>query len=170
MSQLADKMKVPNPHHPGAPARMADGRLFTDYRGNGTLLTPLGFRPFAEFERRGTMIATGDAATAGDRSIATLRAASTGCVDTMVPELDKRVYTNRSVERLPNHAVGIGSGRFYLPKSQSGLIGGDPDYLAAATFPAIPGVFSANPNLYVPAPATVTKPVGPYNRYSAPYN
>ena len=91
------------------------------------------------------------------------------CVDTMVPETAKRVYTWNSATLIPTAAgsVGIGTGTLYLP-GQPGLVGADPDVLAAATYPVIPG--SIKPMMVsIPtgSPAAVTG--RPRNRYAAPY-
>jgi len=108
-----------------------------------------------------------------DRSLTVMKAGSTGCVDTMVPELTKRVCGWNGCVTLPAHGVGIGQGRLYLP-GQPDLAAADPDVVAAATFP-MAGTFSSNPDLYVVSPpsaasrnATRVVPARP-NRYSAPY-
>jgi len=112
---------------------------------------------------------------ARDRQIAVARAAPTaGCVDTMVPELTKRVYAwNGPVEGTAQPA-GIGNGRLYLP-ARTDLVAADPDVVAAATFPLsmLPGSYVPIANLYGPAaggpaPAGTVGPMKP-NRYSVPY-
>lgn len=175
--------QIPNPHHPGAPARMADGRLFTDYRANCLLLPKRSAGVWADWERHQTMKRTGEVAIKADRGLTVMRAASYGCVDTMVPELTKRVYSwngpaasalgmQGSVE-LPCQAAGIGTGRSYLP-GRLDLIGGDPDVLAAATFPTMPGTFSTNMELYTAVPQMPPVPAGPaparMNRYAPPHS
>jgi hypothetical protein len=92
----------------------------------------------------------------------------------MVPEFSKRVYAWNGPVELVSQPVGLGTGRMYLP-GQPGLIAGDPDALARATFPdsMMPGTFSPNPNAYMMGgvkPATVaSETVGVRNTYSAPY-
>lgn len=166
---------VPNPRYPGSPARMADGRLFTDYRANCSLLAPLGAGRWADFDRKQAMVNTGAQMIGTDRALLAMRAGTSGCVDTMVPELSKRVYNwDGPAAQMLAHPAGLGTGRLYLP-GRSDLVTGDPDVLAAATFPAalLPGTFSSNPQLYTTmkpyAPvATAVLPARP-NRYSAPY-
>ena len=170
---MANRLMIQNPHHAGAPARMADGRLFTDYRANCALLPPLPKGTMnPDHERRQTMIQNGTATINTDRSIAVLRGGVTGCVDTMVPELVKRSYTWQGPVTLPCQATGIGTGRLYLP-GQEALAWGDPDVLAAATFPELAGTHSANRQLYVaaPLPSIDRRSAMPatYNRFSAPY-
>lgn len=172
---MASRAMIPNPRYPGAPARLSDGRLFTDYRPNCELLPTLGTGTWADFDRKQNMINTGAIKIKSDRSTTVLRAGSVNCVDTMVPELTKRVYAwNGPVGTLGSHAVGIGNGRLYLP-ARTDLVAGDPDVLAAATFPesVMGGIFSANPQTYMAAPivlpqARAVLPPGK-NRYSAPY-
>jgi hypothetical protein len=106
-----------------------------------------------------------------DRSTTVLRAGSVDCVDTMVPELTKRVCTWNGCKTLPAHAAGIGQGRLYLPGRQD-LVAADPDLLAAATA-FDHGTFSVNPNSYIAGSpfvpsAAIAVPARP-NRYSAPY-
>lgn len=167
---MANRLMIQNPHHAGAPARMNDGRLFTDYRANCALLPPLvkgAMNP--DHERRQTMIQNGMTTMNSDRSVAVLRGGSTGCVDTMVPELIKRSYTWQGPVVLSGQAVGIGTGRLYLPHHTWS----DPDVLATATFPELAGTHSANRQLYVaaPLPSIDRRSAMPatYNRFSAPY-
>ena len=165
------KMRTTNPHFPNSPARMADGRLFTDYRENCRLLQQHQDPTFgASFNDKQRMQQTGSILMNTDRSLTVMRAASLSCVDTMVPELTKRVYNWNGGTTLPAHAAGIGQGRLYLP-DRTDLVAGDPDVLAAATAFDF-GTFPSNPNLYMAGAAPVVVPrVGPrtLNRYSAPY-
>jgi hypothetical protein len=176
MSRLIDAMRTPNPHHVGAPARMADGRLFTDYGANCKLL-PIKKTagPFAEFELHQRIQAAGQSQRRNDQMTTVLRAANTICVDTMVPELSKRVYAWNGGEALMAHSVGIGSGRMYLP-GRPDLVTADPDVVAVATIPdaMLPGTFSTSPTSYVasgiPAEKRATAQLpATYNRYAAPY-
>lgn len=167
--------RIPNPHWTGAPAHMSDGRLFTNYRSNCSLLPQKQPRHlWGDFERRAGMLATGTLQAGTERSLAAMAAGRAGCVDTMVPELNKRVYDWRGgVQGLAQRA-GVGTGRLYLP-GQPELMSADPDVVAAATIPdsMLPGTFNPNPFLYAPAIAmpTASGPVVPArrNRYSAPY-
>ena len=158
--------RVINPRYPSSAARMADGRLFTDYRGNCQLFTNTDFDTKQRFMTNGTL------QMQNDRTLLTMVAASTGCVDTMVPELTKRVCDWSGCQTLPSQPAGLGQGRLYLP-GRKDLAAGDPDVLAAATFP-MPGTFSANANPYFMDTGLVARsghigvPARP-NKYSAPY-
>ena len=169
---MSSKAQIPNPRYPGSPARMADGRLFTDYRSSCSLLSQPPARSPAfgyDFERKQNMQKAGIHMISADRSTTVLRAGTVGCVDTMVPELTKRVCTWNGCTTLPAHAAGIGQGRLYLP-GRSDLVAADPDLLAKATA-FDHGTFSSNPNMYAPvSPVSVASivPAKP-NRYSAPY-
>lgn len=170
-----------NPHWPTSAARMADGRLFTDYRPNCDLLAPKDGSAWADFDRRAAMLR---ASPKADRVLASMRAASTNCVDTMVPELQKRVYqwngpaTSALGMQGPvavglSHAAGIGTGRLYLP-TRLDLITADPDLVAAETIPdsMLPGTYPVRASLYGPGSASVgPAPAAPvkHNSYSAPY-
>jgi hypothetical protein len=153
---------------------MADGRLFTDYRANCKLL-PVKKQagPFAEFGLHQQIQQMATNQIRNDRMLTVLRAANTGCVDTMVPELTKRLYTWEGPQVLMAHPVGIGSGRMYLP-GRPDLATADPDVLAAATFPEMAGTFSSNPTSYIamgiPAEKRATSQLPlTHNRYAAPY-
>jgi hypothetical protein len=161
-----ERSMISNPHHKGAPARMADGRLFTDYRPNCDLMAPLKAEPFSEYTRKGSMMRNAQFSIATDRNMLVMRAGSLGCVDTMVPELNKRIYAwNGPIAEVVAQPVGFGTGRMYLP-GQPGLALADPDVLAAATFPELPGTFSM-----MRASTSVRQPSGfPQNRYSGPHD
>jgi hypothetical protein len=162
---------IPNPRFPGSAARMADGRLFTDYRPSCTLIPANTAKPWSEYQRHVQLQTTGAHVMAADRNAAIARTASANCVDTMVPELSKRVYRwDGLVEERINQSAGIGTGRLYLP-GRTDLIGADPDVVAAATFPVIPGTFVMRSSPYGPQAAAKPADAGPtqHNRYSAPY-
>jgi hypothetical protein len=173
MSGLIDALRISNPHHEGTPARMADGRLFTDYRPNCKLL-PVKKQagPFAEFTLHQQMYKNAESQRQNDRMLTVMRAANTVCVDTMVPELSKRVYSWDGPKEGIAHPAGIGTGRLYLP-GRPDLVTADPDVVAAATFPEMAGTFSPSPASYIAGGlvekrATAQLPVT-YNRYAAPY-
>lgn len=159
-------LRASNPHYPGSPARMADGRLFTDYRANCHLVYGAN-----TFDRKERMQKTGVHAIQGDRDTSVTIASTTGCVDTMVPELSKRICTWNSCKTVASEAVGIGQGRLYWPDVSVQ----DPD--AMASLVTIPNTYSAQAHtyagLYAPAPAAYNQgvPAVPvrHNRYSAPY-
>jgi len=161
--------RIINPRFPGAPAWMSDGRLFTDYRPNCELA---GSPSNASYDSKSHLQSMGALQIKTDRSLTVLRAGSTGCVDTMVPESTKRVCAWDGCTTLPAHAGGIGQGRLYVWQRPE-LAGADPDVTAAATisFP-LPGTFPASPDLYAAGPSSRSPgTVGPAkpNRYSAPY-
>jgi hypothetical protein len=170
---MSARMVIPNPKYPGAPTRMSDGRLFTDYRPNCDLMTPLQSGEWAEWERRQNMIQTGEVRMKTDRSTTVMRAGSLQCVDTMVPELKKRVCGWDGCVTLQSQAAGIGTGRMYLPGNPA-LVAADPDVIAQKTVPPMFGTFSPNPQDYVAERiplhpiASVQTPMQK-NRYSAPY-
>jgi len=167
-------MAIPNPHWPGAPARMADGRQFTEYRSVCKLLPPMPDGPWGSFEQRAAVIAGGDTQRWSDRSLTAMRGGQTRCVDTMVPESAKRIYSwDGPVVVSGPWQQGIGMGRQYLPGAPQ-LAGGDPDRLAAATFPDMPGTFDANAQQYSSLkinPVSIANYKSKkYNRYSQPYS
>ena len=149
--------RIPNPRYPGSPARMSDGRLFTNYRPN--------CNKESSFEAKERRQQSGQTQIHIDRAMAAKRAATVGCVDTMVPELTKRVCTWNGCTTIPAQAVGIGQGRLYLP-ARTDLVE-DPDALATKTaFPF--GTFPVKTPTFVPtSPVTDLPPTR--NRYSAPY-
>lgn len=153
--------RIVNPHYPSAPNRMADGRLFTDYRPNCTLLAP------ATATRRSQMQANGEALMAEDRYMTVKRAGQTGVVDTMVPELYKQSYMWSARFEGMAHPAGIGTGRMYLPGRVEELVRADPDIVARETFPTLEGTFSS----YVDRVEVEMSPVSTVrrNRYSAPH-
>lgn len=171
---MLSQFRIPNPHYPNSPARMSDGRLFTEYRSRQ--------EPPPSFEYKHQLQSNGAQMIQSERSMTVLAAGRTGCVDTMVPETSKRMCQWNGCVTLPAHAGGIGQGRLYLPE-MPGLASSDPDTVAAATATTVlHGTFPSNPDLYMVGeirnpPATVAtsgfgsdSSVGPmYNRYSLPY-
>ena len=145
--------RIPNPRYPGSPARMSDGRLFTDYRPS--------CNKESSFDTKERRQHNGQTQIHIDRAMAAKRAAVAGCVDTMVPELTKRVCTWNGCTTIPAQYVGIGQGRLYFPAHTDM----DPDALAKTAFS-----FGTFP---VKTPTITTKPVTDLpptrNRYSAPY-
>jgi hypothetical protein len=142
--RMFDRFRVPNPHYPGAPVRMNDGRLFTDYRPNCLILGSVDDKE--EFQ------AAGENRIYANRSTAVMIAGSVPRVDTMVPELTKRVCRWDGCVTVMNEPIGIGQGR-------------------AMGTPPMPDIFSSNPKSYVmwPTNVPVAKEVKTRNRYSAPY-
>lgn len=153
--------RIVNPHYPSAPLRMADGRLFTDYRPSCTLLGPI------VPTRRAEMQSNGENTMALDRYMTVNRAGQMGVVDTMVPELYKESYMWGSRFQGMAHPAGIGTGRLYLPGRADELVRADPDVVAIATFPKMGGTFPS----YIEGAGAATGPVSTVrrNRYSAPH-
>jgi hypothetical protein len=151
---------------------MADARIFTDYRANCKLLPPLHGGTWADYDRRAVMLNGGQGRIADERRKAVLRGGSSAssCVDTMVPELKKRVYAwNGPVGEKLVQPVGVGTGRFYLP-GRLDLLDADPDVVALATIPQsmLFGTHSAAGGSYViPTRHAILPPTK--NRYSGPY-
>jgi len=133
------QFRVPNPHYPGAPVRMNDGRLFTDYRPNCLILSNVDEKE--EFQAAGAHVIS------ANRSAATLIAGTVPHVDTMVPELTKRICRWDGCVTVMNEPIGIGQGR-------------------AMGVPPMPDIFSANPG---PMSVPIAKESKTRNRYSAPY-
>jgi hypothetical protein len=132
------RFRVPNSHYPGAPVRMNDGRLFTDYRPNCLILSNVDEKE--EFQAAGAHVIN------ANRSAATIMAGTVPHVDTMVPELTKRICRWDGCVTVMNEPIGIGQGR---------VMG----------VPPMPDIFSANPGGTVP----IAKEMKTRNRYSAPY-
>lgn len=131
-----------NPNSDQGPARMADGRGFTDYRPR-CLQYPLKVTgQFGEHDGRQKMIASADLLMEEAKSLLQKKQGPVkgSCVDTMVPELYKRVCTWRGCTTVPGHYAGIGTGRVYVPDAASAA--DDADGLARATIPSIPNTFS----------------------------
>lgn len=160
---------IPNPHYVGAPARMSDGRLFTDYRANCQLLPTLDGSTWEDHNRRVILRNSAPSLISEDRRKTILRAGSARCVDTMVPELTKRAYAwNGPVGEQISQPVGIGAGRMYLP-GRLDLLSADPDTVAVATIPPamLPGTFSGFGGAHTAPMQLASAPIK--NRFSAPY-
>ena len=124
-----------------APARMADGRGFTDYRPR-CLQYPLKVTGmWGEHDGRQKMIHATNLLQ--EEARATLRKkmgpVKGSCVDTQVPELYKRVCTWRGCETVPGHYAGIGTGRIFVPNAAAAA--NDPDGLAKLTLPAMANTY-----------------------------
>lgn len=133
-----------NPHfaaEAGAAARMADGRLFTDYRSRGQTYGALAARAWGANEARQRMMAGADVLTGAARTSMLGKVAPRACVDTMVPELYKRVCTWEGCRTIPGHYAGIGGGRVYVPAAAH--LAAQPQALAEATVQPMPGTQEA---------------------------
>jgi len=135
-----------DPNKTNAAARMADGRGFTDYRPR-CLQYPLKVTgQWGEHDGRQKMIQATNLLQ--EEARVTLRKklgpVKGSCVDTMVPELYKRVCTWRGCETVPGHYAGLGTGRVYVPNAAAAS--DDPDGLAKATIPAMANTYSMEGN------------------------
>jgi len=126
---------------PQGPARMGDGRMFTDYRPRCNQYPVKLAGQFGEHDGRQQMIRGSDTLLQDARNLLQQKAAPVkgSCVDTMVPELYKRVCTWRGCETVPGHYAGIGTGRIFIPNAAGAA--DDADGLAKATLPEIPNSF-----------------------------
>ncbi len=124
-----------------APARMDDGRMFTDYRPRCAQYPIKLNSQWGEHDGRQNMIHGSDVLMEEARNVLQRKATpvSSSCVDTMVPELYKRVCTWRGCETIPGHFTGIGTGRIFLPDSAN--LAEEPDKLAQVTQPNIPNTY-----------------------------
>jgi hypothetical protein len=130
-----------NPHYSsqGTPARMADGRVLTDYRPRCFQYPTAAAAAFGGDEYRTRMIHGADELMAAARELNNRKVTSVSCVDTMVPELYKRVCTWKGCKTIPGNYQGIGTGRIYVP-SASGAAS-DPQALSDMTVPTLPQTF-----------------------------
>jgi hypothetical protein len=108
----------PNKASTGAPARMNDGRLFTDYRPRCHQYPVKAAEAFGDNEYRVRMIHDADELMNAARQMNNRKATAAKCVDTMVPELYKRVCTWKGCKTVPGHYAGIGVGRIYVPSAE----------------------------------------------------
>ena len=124
-------------HDKTAPARMQDGRMFTDYRSRCAQYPLKLTGKWGEHDGRQNMIHSTDMLMEQAHNILQKKVAPVegSCVDTMVPEIYKRVCTWKGCETIPGHYAGIGTGRVYVPDSASES--NNPDALAKATIPAM---------------------------------
>jgi hypothetical protein len=169
-----ESLRTVNPRYAGAPPNMDDGRLFTDYRRNCELVeappivTSSGPAPrwFNGFDRRAQMMKGGQKLMNEDRMFTTWIAGTKGRVDTMVPELNKRICTSDGCTTLPAQAVGLGTGRLPLP-GRSDLAAADPDVVALRVTPGLFDTFSSH-LVGSHSNSRLIEDRG-LNRYSAPY-
>lgn len=134
-----------DPHYAktGAPARMADGRVMTDYRPRCFQYPVAASAQWGDNEARQRMIHGADELMTVARELNNRKVTPTECVDTMVPELYKRVCTWKGCKTIPGNFQGIGTGRIYVP-SASGEAG-NPQALSDTTIPHIPLTFARQP-------------------------
>jgi hypothetical protein len=134
-----------DPHYAshGTPARMADGRVMTDYRPRCYQYPTVAAAEFGDNDVRMRMTHGAEILMEQARELNNRKVTSQTCVDTMVPELYKRVCTWKGCKTVPGNFQGIGTGRIYVPsiyKSASA-----PQALSDATIPTAPGTFPRRP-------------------------
>lgn len=134
-----------DPHYGkyGSPARMADGRIVTDYRPRCNQYSVSAAKAFGDNEYRNRMIHGADELMSAARALNNRKLTPTECVDTMVPELYKRVCTWKGCKVIPGNFQGIGTGTIYVPDAES--LASDPQALSDRTIPKIPQTFEREP-------------------------
>ncbi len=139
----------PNQAATGSPARMMDGRLFTDYRPRCHQYPVKAAAAWGDNEYRERMIHGADELMEAARQMNNRKATATACVDTMVPEMYKRVCTWKGCKVVPSNPGGVGTGRIYVPSIESAA--DDPQMLSDISIPNIFGTFPRQ------APATPSR-------------
>ena len=134
-----------DPHYSktGAPARMSDGRLLTDYRTRCAQYPLAATQTWGENDARARMIHGADELIDTARDLNNRKALSASCVDTMVPELYKRVCYWDGCKVIPGNFQGIGTGRIYVNSASGSAT--DPQALSDKSVPDIPYTFPRNP-------------------------
>jgi hypothetical protein len=116
---------------------MADGRLFTDFRPTCSSYPVAACGTWGDNETRLRMTnGASDLMNAG-RSMISAKVDPSSCVDTMVPELYRRVCTWKGCKTIPGHFAGIGTGRVYVGSAA----GVDPATSSKLSVPPLPGTF-----------------------------
>jgi len=80
---------------------------------------------------------------AAARQMNDIKNTPTGCDDTMVPELYKRVCTWEGCKTIPGNFQGIGTGRIYVPSSAGNA--SSPQALSDEGVPQIPNTWARHP-------------------------
>lgn len=107
------------PRVKGAPARMADGRSYTDYRPRCESYPVKAAGIWGQHDARQRTIADAESFISGAHQILNTKMGANKCVDTMVPELYKRVCTYDGCHTVEGHYAGIGTGRIFRPSLAS---------------------------------------------------
>ena len=98
---------------------MADGRSYTDYRPRCETYPTKAAGTWGQHDARQRMIADADSFVQGIHQILNTKMGANKCVDTMVPELYKRVCTYEGCKTVEGHYAGIGTGRIFRPSLAS---------------------------------------------------
>jgi hypothetical protein len=134
-----------DPHYSktGAPARMADGRIMTDYRPRCFQYPLQASQKWGDNGARQRMIHGAEELMLAAREVNNRKVTSVSCVDTMVPELYKRVCTWDGCKTIPGNFMGIGVGRIYVPSAVSSAA--EPQMLSDISVPKIPATYPRQP-------------------------
>ena len=134
-----------DPHYEetGAPARMADGRLVTDYRPRCFQYPILAAQKWGDNNARERMVRGAEELMAATRAVLNMKNTATSCEDTMVPELYQRVCTWDRCRTINGNYQGIGTGRIYVPSSAR--YASSPQTLSDMNVPVIPKTFAKHP-------------------------
>ena len=145
-----------DPHYAqtGAPARMADGRLMTDYRPRCHQYAVSAAMTWGDNESRERMTHGAEELMEVARQANNRKVLATSCVDTMVPELYKRVCTWRGCKTVPGNHVGIGTGRIYVPEAEGAAA--DPQVLSDVSVPKLPQTWARQPLVFLPCAQQMT--------------
>jgi len=127
----------------GSPARMADGRIMTDYRPRCLNYSLAATKAWGESDARARMTHGAEELMESARQMNNRKLLSTSCVDTMVPELYKRICSWDGCKVVPGNFQGIGTGRIYV-NSASGSAS-NPQALSDISIPPIPNTFPRDP-------------------------
>jgi len=127
----------------GTPARMEDGRVMTDYRPRCYQYPTLAAAEFGDNGVRAKMTHGAMDLMAQARELNNRKVTSTDCVDTMLPELYKRVCTWKGCKTVPGNFQGIGVGRIYVPEIYKSASA--PQVLSDASIPHLPGTYLRHP-------------------------
>lgn len=133
-----------DPHYSatGAPARMMDGRLMTDYRPRCLSYASATAQTIGENDARKYMMDNAMNLMSASRDINNKKNTAISCVDTMVPELYKRICTYNGCKTIPGNPMGIGTGRIYVPTAE--YASENSQTLSDITVPAIPMTYPRN--------------------------
>ena len=144
-SSGAECFTTVDPHYArtGAPARMADGRVMTDYRPRCYQYPVAAAQRYGDNAYRVNMIHRADELMEAARQVNNRKVLPTSCVDTMVPELYKRVCTYKGCKTVPGNFMGIGTGRIYVPAAERAA--SDPQMLSDVSVPKIPMTYPRQP-------------------------
>lgn len=146
---------TPDPQYAreGAPARMADGRLFTDFRPTCSSYPVAACGTWGDNETRERMTHGATELMNAGRSMISAKVDPASCVDTMVPELYRRVCTWKGCKTIPGHFAGIGTGRVYVESAANQ----DPETSSRISVPVMPGTF---PRMGLGTPTNCSVPGG----------